>query len=195
MPDNQPITSAIPLLGFCAYSGTGKTTLIKQIIPLLKNHGLQVAVIKHAHHDFDLDQPGKDSYELRKAGADKTIICSHTRMVQITEFEKPLDEPSLEDIVSQFRAGDYDLILVEGYKTAKIPKIELHRQALGKPLMFNDDDTIIALACDQCQDHDHPITCLNISEPQEVADFIVGLLTTEKLVAEAGEDAITAVQA
>ena len=195
MPDNQPIISAIPLLGFCAYSGTGKTTLIKQIIPLLKNHGLRVAVIKHAHHDFDLDQPGKDSYELRKSGADKTIICSHTRMAQITEFEKPMDEPSLDDIVGQFKAGDYDLILVEGYKTAKIPKIELHRQALGKPLMFNDDDTIIALACDQCQDLDQPITCLNISEPQQVADFIVGLLTTEKLVAEAGEDAITAVPA
>ena len=186
------IVSSISLIGFCAYSGTGKTTLIKQIIPLLKNHGLRVAVIKHAHHDFDLDQPGKDSYELRKSGADKTIICSHTRMAQITEFEKPLDEPSLDDIVGQFQPGDYDLILVEGYKNAKIPKIELHRKALGKPLMFKDDDTIIALACDQCQHHDHPITCLNINEPQEVADFIVGLLNTEKLVSEAGEGAITA---
>ena len=87
------------------------------------------------------------------------------------------------------------MILVEGYKTAKIPKIELHRKALGKPLMYKDDDTIIALACDQCEEQDHPITCLNISEPQQVADFIVGLLTTEKLVAEAGEDAITAVSA
>ncbi len=195
MPDEPINSAAAPLLGFCAYSGTGKTTLIKQVIPLLNNQGLKVAVIKHAHHDFDLDQPGKDSYELRKSGANQTIICSHTRMAWISEFETPAEEPSLTDIVGRFKADDVDLILVEGYKTENIPKIELHRKALGKPLMFKDDDTVIALACDQCQHHDHPITCLDINEPREVADFIVGLINAGKLVSEAGEDAITAVQA
>ena len=86
------MNSSIPMLGFSAYSGTGKTTLLRQVIPILKAKGLRIAVIKHAHHDFDLDMPGKDSYELRKAGADETIICTMTRMARISEFENPQQE-------------------------------------------------------------------------------------------------------
>ena len=176
------IVSPIPLLGVCAYSGTGKTTLLTQLIPLLKDRGLRIAVIKHAHHHFDLDQPGKDSYELRKSGADQTVICTHSRMAWISEFDEPAKEPSLAQIVEQFRPDSVDLILVEGYKTEKIPKIELHRQALKKPLMFPEDDSVIALACDHCEGSDFPLTCLDINSPQAVADFIYGLINTENNV-------------
>ena len=85
------MTSNIPILGFSAYSGTGKTTLLRQIIPALKQRGLRVSVIKHAHHDFDLDFPGKDSYELRKSGADQTVISTMSRMATITEFATPMN--------------------------------------------------------------------------------------------------------
>lgn len=195
MPDRPPIASPVPLIGFCAYSGTGKTTLIKQLIPLLKQHGLRLAVIKHAHHDFDLDQPGKDSYELRKSGANQTVICTHTRMAWISEFDSPQDEPSLADIIGRIDGDSVDLVLVEGYKMEKIPKIELHRLALGKPLMYRDDDSVIALACDHCADEGHPLTCLDINKPGEVANFIVGLLSTEHKVSETGGVTVAEVSA
>ena len=94
------MTDSVPILGFSAYSGTGKTTLLRQVIPLLKARGLRVSVIKHAHHDFDLDFPGKDSYELRKAGAEQTVICTTTRMALVTEFNHPAEEPSLQQIIA-----------------------------------------------------------------------------------------------
>ncbi len=186
MPEQTAITSSIPLIGFCAYSGTGKTTLIKQLIPLLKQTGLRLAVIKHAHHEFDLDQPGKDSYELRKSGADQTVICTHTRMAWITEFDTPMDEPPLASIINRVDPKQVDLILVEGYKMENIPKIELHRKALGKPLMYRDDERVIALACDHCDGEDHAVTCLDLNQPQQVADFIVGLIQAQQQVNKSG---------
>ena len=125
--------SNTPILGFSAWSGTGKTTLLRQLIPALKARGLRVSVIKHAHHHFDLDFPGKDSYELRKAGAAQTVICTTTRMATITEFDRPEDEPDLWHIVESLDQR-VDLILIEGYKDLRFPKIELHRAAVGKPL-------------------------------------------------------------
>ena len=106
------MTSSIPILGFSAYSGTGKTTLLRQIIPALKQRGLRVSVIKHAHHDFDLDFPGKDSYELRKSGADQTVICTMTRMATITEFASPSDEPDLQQIIAPLDSSRADIVLV-----------------------------------------------------------------------------------
>jgi molybdopterin-guanine dinucleotide biosynthesis protein MobB len=117
----------IPILGFSAWSGTGKTTLLRRLIPALKARGLRVSVIKHAHHHFDLDFPGKDSYELRKAGADQTVICTTTRMAMITEFEHPGEEPDLQQIIASLDTSRVDMILVEGYKDIHFPKIELHR--------------------------------------------------------------------
>ena len=110
------INPRIPMVGFSAWSGTGKTTMLRQVIPQLKAKGLRVAVIKHAHHHFDLDRPGKDSYELRKSGADHTIICTTTRMAAITEFASPEQEPTLEQIVAGLDTSQYDILLVEGYK-------------------------------------------------------------------------------
>ena len=169
MQEKQP---PIPMIGFSAFSGTGKTTLIKQLIPLLKRHGLRIAVIKHAHHDFDLDQPGKDSYELRKSGADQTIICTFTRMARITEFENPEQEPQLHQIVAELNPASIDLILVEGYKQVGFDKIELHRSAMRTPLLFPDDSNIIAIACDTGVEFESDIPRLDINDIDSVARFI-----------------------
>lgn len=165
--------SSIPLVGFSAFSGTGKTTLLKQVIPLLKQKDLRVAVIKHAHHHFDLDQPGKDSFELRKAGADKTIICTTTRMAEITEFPSPEDEPSLQEIIDTIDTDSFDLILVEGYKHLPFPKIELHRQSVGKPYLYHEDPNIIAIACDADLPKPTDIDVLDINNIEGIAELIV----------------------
>ncbi len=165
-------SSNLPMIGFSAYSGTGKTTLIKQVIPLLKAKGLRIAVIKHAHHHFDLDQPGKDSYELRKSGAAHTIICTATRMAAISEFASPDEEPSLQEIVNTLDKSKFDILLVEGYKHLAFAKIELHRASVGKPYLHPQDPTIIALACDNAPPETLSIPLLDINSPQEIARFI-----------------------
>lgn len=162
----------IPILGFSAWSGTGKTTLLRQLIPALAERGLRVSVIKHAHHHFDLDVPGKDSFELRKAGAIQTVICTATRMATITEFDSPADEPGLEQIINGLDAGRVDLILVEGYKTIEFPKIELHRAEIGKPCLFPEDPSVIALACDIPPAGDIRIPVLDINDIEAIARFI-----------------------
>jgi len=166
------MTSSIPILGFSAYSGTGKTTLLRQIIPALKQRGLRVSVIKHAHHDFDLDFPGKDSYELRKSGADQTVICTMTRMAMITEFAKPGDEPDLEQLVASLDSSRADIVLVEGYKDIRFPKIELHRAALRKPYLYQNDDSVIAIACDTQPPAGIAIPVLDINDIEGIARFI-----------------------
>ena len=166
------MSAGLPMLGFCAWSGTGKTTLLRQLIPLLKQHGLRVSAIKHAHHHFDLDQPGKDSFELRKAGAEQTVICTTTRMALITEFASPEDEPELRQIVASLDPARTDLVLVEGYKDVNFPKIELHRQALGKPYLFEDDESVIALACDAAPPAGIEIPVLDLNDIDAMASFI-----------------------
>jgi molybdopterin-guanine dinucleotide biosynthesis protein B len=164
----------IPLLGICAYSGTGKTTLLTRLIPLLREQGLRVAVIKHAHHDFDIDHPGKDSFELRKADACQVVISSARRKVSITEIvDRP--EPSLEELLEDIDLANIDLVLVEGFKHAPIPKIELHRVALRKPYLYPDDENVIALATDREIVPERPIPLLDISKPEQIARFILDL--------------------
>ena len=162
----------IPILGFSAWSGTGKTTLLRQLIPALKARGLRVSVIKHAHHHFDLDFPGKDSYELRKAGADQTVICTTTRMAMITEFDHPGDEPDLRQIIASLDTSRIDMVLVEGYKDIHFPKIELHRAELGKPYLYTGDDSVIALACDGIPPEGIKIPVLDINDVESIARFI-----------------------
>ena len=166
------MTNSIPILGFSAYSGTGKTTLLRQIIPALRQRGLRVSVIKHAHHDFDLDFPGKDSYELRKSGASQTVICTTTRMAMITEFNDPSEEPDLQQIVDSFDSSRADIILVDGYKDIRFPKIELHRAALHKPYLYQNDDSVIAIACDAGLPADTSIAVLDINNIDAIARFI-----------------------
>jgi molybdopterin-guanine dinucleotide biosynthesis protein MobB len=166
------MTSSVPILGFSAYSGTGKTTLLRQLIPLLKARGLRISVIKHAHHDFDLDFPGKDSYELRKAGAEQTIICTTTRMALITEFNHPAEEPSLQQIIATLDMQRVDMVLVEGYKDICFPKIELHRESMKTPYLHQQDDSIIAIACDTELPAEVTIPVLDINDVEAVARYI-----------------------
>jgi molybdopterin-guanine dinucleotide biosynthesis protein B len=137
----------IPILGFAAFSGTGKTTLLTKLIPLLKNSGLRVGLIKHSHHNFEIDKPGKDSFRLRKAGASPVMLVSSHRRAIITELSN-IHEPRLDDQLNAFDQSELDLILVEGFKAEYFPKIELHRPSLEKTLIFPTDPNIIAIATD-----------------------------------------------
>ncbi len=167
------INYAKPLLGFAAFSGTGKTTLLLKLIPELKQRGLRIAVIKHAHHNFDMDTPGKDSYELRKAGAIPMLICSSHRTVITIENEVEKD-PQLQQILQHIPSDSVDMILVEGFKKWPFSKIELHRETTGKPLMYPDDDNIIAIAHDSTKPlKDTNLPQLNINNINAIADFVM----------------------
>jgi len=164
------------LLGFAAFSGTGKTTLLEQLIPLLRARGLRIAAIKHAHHDFDIDYPGKDSYRLRKAGATQTLVASNRRWALITEHGEGLDEPNLLELLTHIDTEHVDLVLVEGFKHETFPRIELHRPSLGHPTLFPNDANIIAIACDEILTPAPPIPMLDLNHPQAVASFIIATL-------------------
>ncbi len=159
----------IPLLGFAAASGTGKTTLLTQLIPLLKAKNLRIGVIKHSHHDFEIDHEGKDSFRLRHAGATPMVLVSKYRRVIIEEFSNH-QEPTLEDQLALFNPTETDLILVEGFRNAPVPKIELHRAELNKPLLYLNDVHIIAIATDI--ELNTTLPQLNLNQPADIADFI-----------------------
>jgi len=135
----------LKVFGFAAYSGSGKTTLIENLVPLLIAHGLKVSVIKHAHHAFDIDRPGKDSYRHRQAGATEVLVSSGARWALMHELRNE-SEPGLPALLE--RLAPCDMVLVEGFKKQAIPKIEIHRLAAGTPLLFPDDPHIVALATD-----------------------------------------------
>jgi len=162
----------VPLLGIAAYSGTGKTTLLKQLLPLLHGRGLRVAVVKHAHHSFDTDIPGKDSYELRKAGAMQMLVASRHRWALVTETGDGA-EPSLEELLGQLDHANLDLILVEGFKAERFRKLELHRPSLGNPLLYPLDRSIVAIATDAPLAQTPPIPVLDLGNPEQIADFVL----------------------
>ena len=166
---------ALPVLGFAASSGTGKTTLISRLIPLLNERGLKVGLIKHSHHDFDIDQPGKDSYRLRKAGASPVVLVSSHRRAIISELST--GEPRLSEQLFCFNNEPIDLVIVEGFKNEKFPKIELHRAELGQSLLHPHDDSIIAIASNVNRAFDIPHIDLNA--PQQLADFIIDIFLNE----------------
>ena len=166
----------IPILGFAAFSGTGKTTLLVKLLALLRARGYRVGVVKHAHHSFEIDKPGKDSYELRKAGAVQTLVGSRRRWALVAETEDER-EPRLEDLLHHLDQDALDFILVEGFKTERFPKIELHRSSLGHPLLHPDDDSIIAIATDAPQTMETTLPVLNLDRPDEIAVFVVDYLT------------------
>lgn len=165
----------VPLIGFAAYSGTGKTTLLLKLLPLLKEMGLRIAVVKHAHHTFDMDYPGKDSYRLRTAGADEMLVASRCRMAWVRECGDNREEPSLRDALAMLDPARLDLVLVEGFKHEPYPKIELHRTALRKPLLFPDDPHIVAIATDGGRLERDPgvLPQLSIDRPAEIVDFVL----------------------
>lgn len=165
------LNAQVPVLGFVAASGTGKTTLLSQLIPLLKQSGLRIGLIKHSHHDFEIDQPGKDSFRLRKAGASPVILVSRYRRAMITELS-PEQELRLEDQLMQFDQTQLDLILVEGFRAEKFPKIELHRSSLETPLLYPDDPDIIAIATDSALQTPPHLMQLDLNRPEMIAEFI-----------------------
>ncbi|CAG9408173.1 molybdopterin-guanine dinucleotide biosynthesis protein MobB [Providencia alcalifaciens] len=162
--------NTLPLLGITAYSGTGKTTLLKKVIPLLRQRHVRVGLIKHTHHDMEIDTPGKDSYELRKAGADQTLVASNQRWALMTETPE-CNEMDLSYLASRFDPASLDLILVEGFKSESIDKIALFRSDVGKPLNGLIDEYVVAVASDEIIDTDVPQ--LDINNPEQVADYIV----------------------
>jgi molybdopterin-guanine dinucleotide biosynthesis protein B len=162
----------VPVLGFAAYSGTGKTTLLEQLIPLLKTAGIQLALIKHSHHDFEMDKPGKDSYRLRKAGAGQMLLASKYRTAWIMEGDAET-EPDLFELLLRLNTSNLDLVLVEGFRHQAFPKIEIHRPVLGKPLLCAEDENIIALVCDGPIADECTLPRLPVNEPLAVADFIL----------------------
>lgn len=162
----------IPVLGFAAFSGTGKTTLLTQIIPILKHHGLRIGLIKHSHHNFQIDQPGKDSFRLREAGASPVMLVSTHRRAIITEIT-PQQEPRLDEQLKLFDQSELDLLLVEGFKAERFPKIELHRPSMNRPLLYPNDPDIFAIATDGALETPNALTRLDINQPEMIAAFIL----------------------
>jgi molybdopterin-guanine dinucleotide biosynthesis protein B len=159
------------IFGFAGYSGSGKTTLIEQLIPLFTAKGLRVSLIKHTHHDFDLDQPGKDSWRHRQAGAQEVLLVGGRRWALLHE-QRTDEQPSLAELCQ--RLSECDLLLVEGYKHEAIPKLEIHRPVLGKPLLQPNDPNIIAIASDHPMNTPQP--GLDLNQPAQIAIFILDYL-------------------
>jgi len=173
------VKAMVPVIGFCAYSGTGKTTLLVKLLPLLKAQGLRVGVVKHTHHRFEVDKPGKDSYELRKAGATEMLIASGKRWALIVDTDDNGD-PVLQQMLDRMDQSILDLIIVEGFKHEAFPKIELHRPELDKPLIFDEDPNVIAIASDDLSAYDTDLPLLDINDPTAIAAFVYARLPAEK---------------
>jgi molybdopterin-guanine dinucleotide biosynthesis protein MobB len=161
----------VPLLGFAAFSGTGKTTLIEQLIPMLIEQGLRIALVKHSHHDIEMDKPGKDSYRLRKAGASQVVLAGTHRSICFHEHTEAHDS-DLNEQLALLNTACVDLVLVEGYRDQAFPKIELHRSALGKPFLYPNDTHIIALVCDQYVETDK-LPLFEFTQLQQLVTFIL----------------------
>ena len=160
-----------PVVGIAAYSGTGKTTLLKEIIPLLRGKGIRVGVIKHAHHSFDIDTPGKDSFELRMAGASQMLIASKQREALVVEKDVE-SEAQLDRLIEKLDQDSLDIILVEGFKDEAFPKVELYRQGVGKPPFYPRDADVIAIATDCELPVATNLPVLNINAAEHIVDFI-----------------------
>ena len=156
------------VFGFAGWSGSGKTTLIEQLIPRFVGHGLTVSLVKHAHHEFDLDQPGKDSFRHRQAGCTEVLVTSAVRWALQHEL-RGAQELSLEHALQ--RLTPCDLALVEGFKAAPIPKLEVYRASVGKPLLHPGDPNVVAVATDGPLATGLPV--LPLGDADGIATFIL----------------------
>ena len=157
--------------GFAGWSGSGKTTLIEKLIPLFVKRGLRVSLIKHAHHSFDVDHPGKDSYRHRQAGTAEVLVTSSRRWVLMHELRGG-KEPTFEEQIAHL--SPCDLLIVEGFKYLPIPKLEVWRAVTGEPMLHPNDPHIVAVASDAKVETRVPLLELNAHEP--IAAFILGHL-------------------
>jgi molybdopterin-guanine dinucleotide biosynthesis protein B len=162
------------VMGVVGWSGSGKTTLLVALLPLLRARGLSVSTVKHAHHGFDMDRPGKDTYRHREAGAREVLVATATRWALLHEVDGP--EPQLPDLLT--RLAPVDLVLVEGFKTHPFPKLEVYRPALGKPPIWHEQPYVVAVATDApmpaC-----PHALLALNDPETVAAWMVGFLADQ----------------
>ena len=156
------------LIGLSGWSGSGKTTLLTRLIPALTARGRTVSTVKHAHHLFDVDKPGKDSFVHRQAGAHEVLISSDQRWALMHEH-RGLPEPALPELVAHL--GAVDLVLVEGFKREAHPKIEIHREVVGKPLLYPHDPQIVAIASDPVR-ADAPIPHVGLDDIDAIADLV-----------------------
>jgi molybdopterin-guanine dinucleotide biosynthesis protein B len=156
------------IFGLAGWSGSGKTTVLTALIPALVARGITVSTIKHAHHDFDIDKPGKDSWQHRQAGASEVMVASARRWALMHEL-RGAEEPSLAELVR--RMSPVDLVLVEGFKREAFPKLEIHRSELGKELLHPQDPQIVAIATDAALSVTLPV--LPLGDPGKIAEFII----------------------
>lgn len=167
--DQVAMPGAMKVFGLAGWSGSGKTTLTVRLIPALKRRGLTVSTIKHAHHAFDVDQPGKDSYEHRQAGASEVLVSSAARWALMHEHRGSA-EPALAELLDKL--APVDLVLVEGFKKEALPKLEVWRRSVGKPLRAPEDAQIVAVASDgPVPETDRPV--LPLDDVEAIADFVV----------------------
>lgn len=164
----------LPIFGFSAFSGTGKTRLLTQLLQILQQQGLRIGAVKHAHHRFEVDHQQSDSYQLRKAGVEQMLVASRNRMALVTELDETEREPRLAELLRALDPSSLDLVLVEGFKQERFPKIELHRPSLGKRLLYPNDPNIIAIATDgPLNTQPCHIPLLDLNQPDAIADFLL----------------------
>jgi molybdopterin-guanine dinucleotide biosynthesis protein MobB len=156
------------IFGLAGWSGSGKTTLLAALIPQLVGRGVTVSTLKHAHHEFDIDQPGKDSWVHRQAGASEVMVASSRRFALMHEL-RDAPQPSLGELVA--RMAPVDLLLIEGFKREPHPKLEVHRPSVGKPFLYPDDPHIVAIASDVALTA--PLPVLPLADVAAIADFIL----------------------
>jgi molybdopterin-guanine dinucleotide biosynthesis protein MobB len=168
------------VIGFAAFSGVGKTTVLKNLIPVLNDQGVSASVVKHTHHKFDIDHPGKDSYELRKSGATQVVVGSKYRRAMIMETPELTDEPELIDFLTHVDTNAVDIILVEGFRHVDYPKIEINRET-DTELLCASDKTIVALISDREDISDLTIPKLQANDSGALAEFISGYMQTALL--------------
>lgn len=160
------------VIGFCGYSGAGKTTLVEQLVVRLRLAGQRVSVVKHAHHDFDIDQEGKDSWRHRQAGAFEVVIASNRRLALIREYEVTC-EPGVDQLVGELSACDWALI--EGFKHSPLLKVEVWRAATGRRAQYADDPYVVAICTDSPDQLPQPtgLPVLDLNDADAVAEFLL----------------------
>ena len=161
------------IFGIAGWSGSGKTTLLMRMIPLLTSRGISVSTVKHAHHAFDVDQPGKDSYLHRQAGAVEVMVSSAYRWALMHEH-RGAPEPTLDELIAHMTP--VDLLIVEGFKRQSLPKLEVHRPSVGKPLICREDPAVLAVASDE-PIPDLPVPRLELEDIPGIAEFVLAHAT------------------